>query len=79
MPLAQVKKCSRVYRLWRMAEYSRERRALLAAHGLCQCCGKEDAEAGYTQCRSCHIYNNQRRSGAQNAPLSPYKNGRRMR
>lgn len=79
MLLAQPLKCSKVYRLWRMAEYSRERRAMLAAHGLCQCCGKEDAEAGYTQCRACRLYNNQRRSGAQSAPLSPYKNGWRTR
>ena len=60
-----------------MADYSRRRRATLKAHGICQCCGVEDAEPGFTQCRACRLYNNQRRSGARTAPLSPYKNGRR--
>lgn len=60
-----------------MADYSRRRRETLKAHGICQCCGVEDAEPGFTQCRGCRLYNNQRRSSARSAPLSPYRNGRR--
>lgn len=60
-----------------MADCSRRRRQALAAHGICQACGAEDAEPGYSQCRACRLYNNQRRSGARSAPLTPYRNGRR--
>ena len=60
-----------------MADYARRRREVLAAHGICQACGAADAEPGFTQCRACRLYNNQRRSGARTAPLSPYRNGRR--
>lgn len=60
-----------------MAEYSRLRRQTLKEHGICQCCGVEDTEPGYVQCAACRLYNNQRRSGARTAPLSPYRDGRR--
>lgn len=60
-----------------MADYAHRRREVLAAHGICQDCGKEDAEPGRTLCWRCRLYRNQRRSGARTAPLSPYGNGRR--
>ena len=60
-----------------MEDYSRRRRERLAAHGICQDCGREDTEPGRTLCWACRLYRNQRRSGARQAPLSPYKSGRR--
>ena len=64
-------------RIHQIAEYNRRRRETLKAHGICQDCGKEDAEPGRTLCWRCRLYRNQRRSGARQPPLSPYKNGRR--
>lgn len=64
-------------RIHQISEYNRKRRELLAAHGICQACGKEDAEPGRTLCWSCRLYHNQARSGARTAPLSPLRNGRR--
>lgn len=64
-------------RIRQICEYNRRRREVLAAHGICQDCGREDAEPGRTLCWRCRLYRNQRRSGARSAPLSPYRNGRR--
>ncbi len=64
-------------RIHQISEYNRKRRELLAAHGTCQDCGREDAEPGRTLCWSCRLYRNQSRSGARTAPPSPCKNGRR--
>lgn len=64
-------------RIRHISEYNRRRREVLAAHGICQDCGKEDAEPGRTLCWRCRLYRNQRRSGARSAPLSSYKDGRR--
>lgn len=64
-------------RIHQISEYNRKRRELLAAHGICQDCGREDAERGRTLCWRCRLYRNQRRSGARSAPPSPYKDGRR--
>lgn len=64
-------------RIRHISEYNRRRREVLAAHGICQDCGREDAEPGRTLCWGCRLYRNQRRSGARSAPLSPYGNGRR--
>ena len=64
-------------RIHQISEYNRKRRELLAAHGICQNCGREDAEPGRTLCWSCRLYRNQSRSGARTAPPSPYKDGRR--
>ncbi|MBD5627511.1 MAG: hypothetical protein HDQ90_08570 [Desulfovibrio sp.] len=66
-------------RIHQIAEYNRQRREVLSAHGICQDCGREDAEPGRILCWACRLYRNQRRSGAQQAPLSPYKNGLRAR
>ncbi|MBD5417331.1 MAG: hypothetical protein HDR50_06670 [Desulfovibrio sp.] len=60
-----------------MADYSRRRREALKAHGVCQDCGREDAEPGRTLCWSCRLFHNQVRSGARPAPPSPYRDGRR--
>lgn len=64
-------------RIHQISEYNRKRRELLAAHGICQNCGREDAEPGRTLCWSCRLYHNQARSGARSAPPSPYRDGRR--
>ena len=73
----QVKLVLTPSRRLQMADYSRRRREALRAHGICQCCGREDAEPGRTLCWACRLYNNQRRSGARPAPRSPYRDGRR--
>lgn len=64
-------------RIRQISEYNRRRREVLAAHGICQDCGREDAEPGRTLCWRCRLYRNQRRSGARTAPASPYRDGRR--
>ena len=49
------------------AAYQRERYATLREHGLCVRC-KQPAKPGMALCWSCQLYNNQRRSGARQAP-----------
>ena len=49
------------------AAYQRERYHLLSDHGLCVRC-KQPAQPGMTLCWACRLYNNQRRSGARQAP-----------
>lgn len=49
------------------AAYQRERYATLREHGLCVRC-KQPAQPGKALCWSCQLYNNQRRSGARQAP-----------
>lgn len=74
MKAKMQRKAARIYQI---SEYNRKRRELLAAHGICQDCGREDAEPGRTLCWRCRLYRNQRHSGARSAPPSPYKDGRR--
>lgn len=64
-------------RIHQISEYNLKRRELLAAHGICQACGREDAEPGRTLCWSCRLFHNQARSGSRTAPPSPYRDGRR--
>ena len=73
----KAKMCRKAARIRQISEYNRRRREVLALHGICQDCGREDAEPGRTLCWRCRLYRNQRRSGAQTAPLSPCRNGRR--
>lgn len=49
------------------AAVRRERYHLLSDNGLCVRC-KQPAQPGMTLCWSCQLYNNQRRSGARQAP-----------
>lgn len=73
----EAKMARKAARILQICEYNRRRRETLRAHGICQDCGKEDAEPGRTLCWKCRLYRNQRRSGVRTAPLSPYKNRRR--
>ncbi len=49
------------------AAQHRQRYATLREHGLCVRC-KQPAQPGKVLCWSCQLYNNQRRSGARQAP-----------
>lgn len=51
----------------RKAAYHRQRYATLREHGLCVRC-KQPTQHGMALCWSCQLYNNQRRSGARQAP-----------
>lgn len=73
----QVKLARKAARIHQISEYNRKRHELLAAHGICQNCGREDAEPGKTLCWPCRLSHNQARSGARTAPHSPYRDGRR--
>lgn len=59
---------SRQKQLVRMREYYAGTQAWCKERGLCQRCRKEPAEPGRSLCWSCRMDNNQRRSGAQQAP-----------
>lgn len=51
-----------------MRIYTAETKAWCKERGICQRCRKEPAEPGRVLCWSCRLNNNQRRSGAQQAP-----------
>lgn len=51
-----------------LRSYAAETKAWCKERGICQRCRKEPAEPGRVLCWSCRLHNNQRRSGAQQAP-----------
>ena len=61
----------------RNAAYMRERYQALRSAGICVRCKNAEAIPGMSLCWACRLYNNQRRSGANTAPKSPYSDGRR--
>lgn len=54
--------------LVRLKEYYAGTVVWCKQHGICQRCRKEPAETGRVLCWACRMDNNQRRSGAQQAP-----------
>ena len=59
---------SRQKQLVRLREYYAGTQAWCKDRGICQRCHKEPSEPGRSLCGSCRMDNNQRRSGAQQAP-----------